>query len=928
MASVVGRDPELAAIERFLDTARSRVVGLVLEGEAGIGKTTVWREAVRVAEERGYTVLRSRPAEAEATLAFTALADLLEPVGEDVFSELPDPQKHALEVALLRTSPRRPVSHQRAVATGVLSLLRALAGTPVVVAIDDAQWLDRSSATALSFALRRLDAESPIAVLMAVRLENGQARTPLAVQDARGSAKRVRLGPLSLSALYHVIRAELDLVFPRPTLQRIEQVSGGNPLFAVELARVLEEHGGRPGPGEPLPVSGELLELLGARIQRLPAGSREALLAAALSSAPTTPLLERTLGPSAPRALERAARADVIERRGERVRFRHPLLAEAVSSSVHPEERRAMHRRLARVVANVEQRARHLALGADGPDEHVAGSLEEAARLATQRGAPEEAAELLELACRLTPQGDDGDRARLRLSLAEAVGRSGDAREAAHILDSLLGKQTAGPLRARALELRAQIHWVAGTTVEAEACCEEALTCVGDDDELRARVLVTLARITLDAELLYERAQSALALLDRLPDPDPGLVSEALVAVAGAEYSLGHGIPMDVVQRGLKLERVAPPANVGDRMSAALGAWLKYDGDLEEARHWLEATRRAAIEEGDEGSLPYSLSHLPQLELWTGNWEQAETRAMEHLELAERTGQSLERLTAIYNLSLVEAHRGRIEEVRARLEPALAEAEGGEPWNVYLLLSVLGFVELSVGRHSDAVAALGRAFDIYESTGAGDTPSVFENYPEALVASGELGTAEDVVDLFEARARAANKAMALAPALRCRALLLAARQRLDDAATALDEALAHHEQVAMPFSRARTLLVVGQVRRRRGERRAAKDALEQALAIFDDLGAPLWAERVRAELGRVPIRRRAATDELTPTEERVAELVAQGKTNREVAHTLFVSQKTVEANLTRIYRKLEVHSRTALAARLTSPIAEGRQPEP
>ena len=237
---------------------------------------------------------------------------------------------------------------------------------------------------------------------------------------------------------------------------------------------------------------------------------------------------------------------------------------------------------------------------------------------------------------------------------------------------------------------------------------------------------------------------------------------------------------------------------------------------------------------------------------------------------------------------------------------------------MYQLLSALGFAELSAGRFPEAVAALSRSWQIYEESGAGDTPPVFENYSEALAATGDLETAERVTDIYLRRARSAQRANALAPGLRCRALIDAARQQLDDTLTALEEAMSAHERVDLPFSRARTLLVLGQVQRRRGERRAARDALEEALAVFDELGAPLWAERARAELARVPIRRGAASEGLTPTEERVAELVAEGHTNREVAQALFVSEKTVEANLTRIYRKLEVRSRTALAARLAA----------
>ena len=917
MRTMVGREHELATVERLLDCGLEQYSALLLSGEAGIGKTTVWQEAVRLAEAAGYRVLRCRPGQAEAKLGFAALADLLSSVDEDVFSALPEPQRDAVDAALLRAAPRAAGSASRAVAAGLLSVLRVITQeSPVLVAVDDVQWLDRPSEGALAFALRRLDPAMPVALVTAQRIDGKMPADPLGFADLPASQReRVVLGPLSLSALYHVIHAKLGIVVPRRTLQRIAAASGGNPLLAIELARALAETGARPGPGEPLPVPHETVDLLASRIQKLPERAQEAMLASALLSDPRIDLLERALGSSAGESLERAREADLVEVRGDRIRFVHPLVGAVLESSVLPTKRRAMHRRLAEIAPSAEERARHLALGCEGPDEAVAASLEEAAGLAGRRGAPQDASELLELAWRLTPDDDAGVSGRRRFELALALVLAGDHGEAIALLDGLLGEDTTGPLRARALELRGRLHWETGIAQEGEACCEEALEHVGDDDALRARVLVTLARLTRGAELTLDRSRAAVDLLESLDDPDPGLLAEALVPLAGAEYYLGHGSRSDVVERALELERISPTPIVADRMSAALGTWLKYDGDFEGARHWLEVTRQSALDEGDEGSLPYALSHLPQLDLWTGDWAQSEARALEHLELAETTRQTSQRLTAIFNLAFVHAHLGRVEETRERVAQALVEAEQGDPWNVYQQLSVLGFLDLSVGSATEAVPSLARAYEIYEASGAGDTPSVFENYPEALVLVGDIETAEQVVEVYERRARKAGKAITLAPALRCRALVLAAQGKLDESRASLDEALVQHERVDMPFSLARTRLVHGQVLRRLGERRAARDALEQARSTFEELGAPLWTERAREELARIPIKR-ASGSALTPAESRVAELVVEGKTNHEVAQALFVSEKTVEANLTRIYRKLNVPSRSALAARM------------
>jgi DNA-binding CsgD family transcriptional regulator len=339
---------------------------------------------------------------------------------------------------------------------------------------------------------------------------------------------------------------------------------------------------------------------------------------------------------------------------------------------------------------------------------------------------------------------------------------------------------------------------------------------------------------------------------------------------------------------------------------------LKYQGDLDGARSRLADAYRAATEEGDEASLTYVVGHLPQLELWSGDWPEAERRAVEHLELADATGQADQRRQALFNLALVHAHVGRVEEARAEAGELLDDAEAADdPWGASNALAVLGFVELSLGDARAAAAPLARNVEIREAMGMTDPRRAQVDYVEALVETGEVGRAAVVARLLGERA---GSTPGLALAEDARAAVAAAQGDLDAAAAAAEEALAQHERAGIDFDVARTLLVLGRIRRRRGERRAARDALERARAIFERLDAPLWAARAAAELRRVPIRRRGPDDELTPTEERVAELAASGRTNAEVAQALFVSPKTVEANLTRVYRKLGVRSRAELGA--------------
>src|SRR5581483_10323788 len=227
VGQIVGREAEQAAIERLIDSDAPGLQTIVLEGEPGIGKTTLWQAALGLAAERGVEALTCRPVQAEAKLALASLSDLLSPLVDEGLAELPEPQRLTLEVTLLRTAPHGPPPDARAVATAAHSLLQSRASRgPFLVAIDDVQWLDRSSAAALSFALRTL-VDVPVRVLLAVRVEPSSASPdPLDVrQNLSGRVETLRLGPVSLGGLHHLLKDRLGQVLPRPMLQRIAQAS-------------------------------------------------------------------------------------------------------------------------------------------------------------------------------------------------------------------------------------------------------------------------------------------------------------------------------------------------------------------------------------------------------------------------------------------------------------------------------------------------------------------------------------------------------------------------------------------------------------------------------------------------------------------------------------------------------------------------------
>jgi DNA-binding CsgD family transcriptional regulator/tetratricopeptide (TPR) repeat protein len=914
---ILGRQVELGRVGMFLDSLPDGPAGCVLEGAAGIGKTALWREGLAGALARSYRVLSCAPAEVEARLSFASLADLLAGIEEEVFVSLPAPQRRALDVALLRADPGGVAADQRAVGTAAVSLLSELSCLgPLVVAVDDVQWLDRPSAGVLEFVARRLE-DRPVGFLLSLRTPTDTS-APLGLDRsvAHERLERIAVGPMSVGALYQVMKVRLGLSFSRATLVRIHRATGGNPFFALELAMALLQ-AGAPAAGEPLPVPDDLRELVAGRLRKLPAATRQTLVFAAAMPDPTVEALRRAVRISAKQMLERLSKAEetgVIAVEGERVGFTHPLYASAIYSMVSADERGRAHRRLASLAADVEQRARHLALCTDGPDSEVARTVAAAAGEVRRRGAPGDAAELAELAIHLTPPNEVDERDRRRLELSNCLIYAGDAERAR---DVLLAVSTGpGPLCARALlDLAALDYWGESARAAVERC-EQALVAASGNPGLEGICHAELA-VYCDFDVIRceRHARLALELLSAEGEAaDVDALADALLVSARASLLLGRGLPLDVVERAFELESRSPQNMDRTRVGIQLGQWLKYVDDFAGSRSRLEAGLSAAVQEGDESAIPNALMHLAQLECWSGNWPLALRYAEESFDLAEQLGQTFGGPPAYR--ALVDAHLGNVDRARTTVTERLEVVEQN-PVAAPLYLRVLGFLELSLGNTAGAEQHLSRALELIESIGILE-PGVFRVHAdlvEALVSVGSFDRAEKLLGEFEQRARANRLPWSQATSARCRGLLHAARGDVDAAEHSLEDALRDHERLPMPFERARTLLALGFVQRRKNERRRAHESLEQALAIFEELGAPLWAERTRRELR--PVGGRPTDREtLTPAEQRVAELAASGLTNREVAAILFISPKTVEATLVRVYRKLKIHSRAELGAHI------------
>ena len=920
--SVIGRETELAVGERMLDTIRSEPAAAVIEGEPGIGKTAIFDAVLESARGRGYRVLQCRCSPAETKLAFAALSDLLADVVDDVLPDLPPPQRRALEVALLRVEPEARGGDWRATATGLLSTLSGLARSgPVLVGIDDVHWIDRPSTRVLEFAARRL-ATQPIGIVVSTRPTEG-AEMPLALDRAlaAGSFSHVRPGPMSIGALYQLIRSRLGETLERSLLVRVAESSGGNPFYALEIARALLRSGRRPESGEALPLPDTLADLVAGHVAELPADTRAVLLVAASTPEPTVELLERVIGTRrASAGLRKAEVAGVVTVKNGQVGFSHPLLGSAVYGNASAEERRHAHARLAVAVAGEEARARHAALGAEHADAEIASSLDTAAVTARARGAPESAAELVELALRLTPADDAEARGRRVLRLAEYSYLAGDTTRARSVLDDLDGS-VPSHVRTRALVLAAQIAWQTEGGVEAVGLCEQALASAAGEAALEAEAHTWAAEFSdFDEAQRSRHARAALECLGSLPDPDPGLLASALKAYAESELVLGRGLPLDAVEKAAELEREGTPHRVADRADVAAGWWLVWTDDLAGARRRLDAGLTMAREEGDESSLVQLSGWLRELELRSGNVAEAERWGREQLGLAEQSGSERFRAAALGRMAMVSAHLGRVGEARMEAEVALASAtEHSDDGLAIICLWALGFLELSLANVEAACEWLEQAEETHERIGLVEPgyARFHADHIEVLTALGRHDRAEALLVRLKARARAVDRPSALAGAARCRALLLAAGGDASGAEVSLDEALRQHDRVAMPFDRARTLLAQGQIRRRARRKKAALESLEEALASFETLRAPLWAATTQRELDRIGLRR-SDPHELTDTERRVAELAASGLKNREIAAQAFLAPKSVEDVLARVYRKLEIGSRAELGAKMAS----------
>jgi DNA-binding CsgD family transcriptional regulator len=911
-ASVIfGREAEREALDAFTRNVPTGPSAVVLEGEPGIGKSMLWNEGVDLARERGYAVLSCRPTGSDTELSLIGLGDLLRGLPEAAFADVPAPQREALEISLLRRrrGERRP--DPRAVSVATLGVVQALAGeTPIVVAIDDVQWLDGATARVLGFVVRRL---SGAAVGFLLARTNVDEPPPLGVADALPPDRVLHLlvGPVGAETLAALVGERLGSTISLPEARQLAGVSGGNPFFALEIARAAAR-GDEGVTGQTLPIPKGLREdLVTQRVGSLPRASQNLLLVAAAVSRPTLDLLLAASTGSRPEApLQAAIDSGIVNVTGRDVRFAHPIYRSAIYAHASRVRRHDVHRRLAAISTDPEERARHLALSAEGADEEIAAALEDSAASARDRGAPDAAAELLEHAIRLTP-ADPSAVSRRHLQAAEHRFVAGDTDGALTHAREALRHSAGGVGRARALRFLASVDLERGMIAEARQALDEAASEAQGDDRASSEVERDLAGIEMrSGELgLGERyARSALERAER-----SGFASFVpSVRVTLARIALLRGETMD------DLGAVPDPgASVGPADPRSLGIELvtaeaeAIAGEHERARSRLEAVRRIALEQGDEPTRRAALVRLADVSIRDGSWQRAASLAEESRTLAGHLGVGDGHESGL--LAYAAAARGMVEEARDHADRGLDRSQDDRIallWN----LGALGHLELSLGRPELALQTLGRAGGIATTMGLGE-PAALPFLPdeaEALIGVGELDAGARRIEWFERRGTDLGRTSALAAAGRCRGRLLAETGMLSDALVALERSIAMYETLPLPFDLARTLLVLGTVRRRDRQKRPAREALDRALGLFQEFEAPIWAEQARDELSRVS-GRRASFTELTEAEDRVVRLAASGLTNREISRALFMSVRTVEGHLSHAYAKLGLRSRTELA---------------
>ena len=894
-----GRDAEVRALDSFLAREDPALLVTLLVGDPGIGKSTIWQRAVDAGRERSLTVLTARPAETEGELVNLVLGDLFRDLPASLVGSLPGPRRRALEAALLLGDDDDAPVDRRALGVAVATVLGAMADRrPVLIAIDDDQWIDAGSAATLAFALRRLRGR-PIRVLLSRRAGTSPSVHLEGVAEPEAVA-RMDIGPLSVGAIQLLLRERSGVTLSRPVLHELYRVAGGNPFHALELARARSRDASRD---LALPLAGGSIDrLLRDRLREIePTVLSAALLVAAHGRTPIELLAALDVLPT---TVDRAVEAGLLERAGHSLGFVHPLLAAAVYEGAGPGSRRAAHRRLAAALDDEVLRARHVALASAGPNAAVAAELDRAVRIARTRGQRVAAANLAERALESTPRNATEARHGRALIAARARLAVGDGERGRTLISGVLADVPTGPQRAEALLLVADLE----PPATAVALLEEALRAADTDPRLRAAIHARLAvdgRLTHGRDWAERHAVASLRLTQVLDEP--AMRARALTIAAMLRFEGARPGADALADEAYGLASRTDDIAVIRDAATTVGHMLTWSGEAQRARDWLVG-RLERWRDRDEMLESECLWYLSLVELRSGHWEAAEAWSVAARAIRELYGVELpqDHLPA----ARIALHRGQFDLARQHSERALSLASG------MLLpghLAVLATIELWTGGPDRATMLFEQA-EAAADIRAFREPAMRDwrpDYAEALVRAGRIDDAIRLVAAWDRDLARVDRRRERAGLVRARGLIAMAQGDVAAAIELLDDAAARHHAADDPFSWARARLAAGVGHRRLRQKRLARAAFEAAATTFGELGAASWLGDAQAELARLGGRTRI--EGISPSERRVAELVAEGWSNRDIAAALFLTERTVASHLTHVYAKLGVRSRTRLA---------------
>lgn len=910
---VVGRGPEIAHIASWFDVGGPPT--LILEGPPGLGKTTVWSAASDDLRRRGVHVLSSAPTEAESRLSYSGLADLLTGDFDEIRTRLPPPQARALAVALRMEDPGGRPGDETAVTRGALEALRALAALRgrLLLAIDDVRWLDGPSLAAVVYVARRLEPHDRLRILATHRTG---APEPVGLDRAE-AVERIALGPLSVGGIHRIVRQHAGVSLPRPRLLEIHAVTFGNPLHAIELARAMGAGGA--------PDDGSLASLFTARIGALPVGSREALALIGASADRSTGRLEvawtERSGAGFGDAIAPAVGADLLVVAGGHVRPVHPLVTHVAYDTADPRLRRSLHQALADTASDDEERALHLGRAVDGQDEVAAQQIEAAARTTRDRGVRALSATLFESAARITPLDEREAGGRRWLAAASAWFDAGDTHRVETLLEPLVDVWPPGALRAEARWRLGIALDEAGRWREAADLWRAALEDT-DDGALTSQVRWSLAVSAMYTDSIAAAiAWSEAAVADAESSGDRTAIGRSMGVHAFILAMAGHSGWVDAMDKALQVE-ASTDERLDEWSPSVLAAEVaRHTGDTRAAiRHYSTVLERVTSV-GDANMEQWAAFGLASAELLMGRIERASELADLVLDIGEQTD-----VMRIPDRSLrahVDAYLGRIDNARAMLAEATDMARAGdETTHLFGTYVVLGAIETCAGDPSAAADAYREARSLATQLGLAHATVLRTDLleVEAAAAVGDLARAVEALAVFDELAGAIPPRWTEPIRRRSWAAMLLARGEVRAVIPELEAAIA--DEAALPPDVGRSLLALAAAQRRDRRYREARVSAERARACFTELGMPPFVAMADRELARIPGRRAADGAELTAGERRIAELVAAGRSNKDVAAELVLSVKTVEVTLTRVYEKLGVRSRTELAARFREePVA-------